>query len=61
MKNLKIRFELLDVALKELGESDSSIEYAPHIRECFDTVIRELNDIIDVLDIKKLDIDNYFL
>ena len=54
-------FEKLDKALKELGESDSSVEYAPHIRECFDDVIKELNKIKSQLNAEIKDIGYYFL
>ena len=42
---LKNYFEELDEHIKELGQSDSSIEYAPHIRNKFDKVIYSLNKI----------------
>lgn len=38
-------FNELDRHLKNLGQSDSSIEYAPHIREEFDKVVKSLNNI----------------
>lgn len=49
--NLKLQdyFKELDTNLKELGMSDSSIEYAPHIRDEFDKVIYSLNKIKNYL------------
>jgi hypothetical protein len=35
----------LDEVLTSLGKSDSSVEYAPHIREEFDKVIEKLNQL----------------
>ena len=32
-------FNELDIALKNLGQSDSSIEYAPHMRLPFDDIL----------------------
>ncbi|MED2945416.1 hypothetical protein VSK91_19750 [Bacillus swezeyi] len=42
-------FKELDTNLKELGMSDSAVEYAPHIRDEFDKVINSLNKIKNYL------------
>jgi hypothetical protein len=38
-------FKELDSKLGDLGKSDSSVEYAPHIRPEFDEVVKSLNNI----------------
>ncbi len=38
-------FNRLDEDLKELGMSDSAVEYAPHQREPFDKIIKDINEI----------------
>ncbi|MCC9021753.1 hypothetical protein [Bacillus nakamurai] len=49
--NVKLQgyFKELDTNLKELGMSDSSVEYALHIRSKFDKVIYSLNEIKNYL------------
>ncbi len=54
-------FDELDKKLKELGGSDSSIEYAPHINKHFVASIEILNKIKDELEIELKDIDYYYL
>ncbi|KAA6446748.1 hypothetical protein [Bacillus swezeyi] len=49
--NVKLQgyFKELETNLKGLGKSDSSVEYAPHIRDEFDKVIYSLNKIKNYL------------
>ncbi|MEC1437306.1 hypothetical protein P9D57_00780 [Bacillus sonorensis] len=62
--NVKLQgyFKELDTHLKELGMSDSAVEYAPHIRDEFDKVIISLNKIKNYLGGKNMTStsDNYF-
>lgn len=38
-------FQLVDDMLEKLARSDSTIEYAPHVRPHFDNMVSSLNDI----------------
>lgn len=38
-------FQKLDDYLSELGQSDSTIEYAPHAKIPFEMVVKSLNEI----------------
>ena len=38
-------FQKLDDYLSELGQSDSTIEYAPHAKNPFEMTIKSLNEI----------------
>jgi hypothetical protein len=55
-----LEFNELDKALSKLGKSDSSVEYALHIRDEFDSVVSELNKIKDKLHVKGKESDEYF-
>lgn len=53
----------LDKSLGRLGHADSSIEYASHIRDEFDNVISNLNQIKQHLDLStelQFSSDEYF-
>ena len=54
------RFDYLDAALMELGKSDGSVEYAPHLRERFNVIIEELNKIKGMLNILPKNSEEYF-
>jgi hypothetical protein len=53
-------FQKLDDYLSELGQSDSTIEYAPHARVPFDMVIKSLNEIRTYLGGDSKTRDSYF-
>lgn len=44
-KELFEHFDVLDKCLSDLGCSDSSIEYAPHIRNKFNKVVGAINNL----------------
>lgn len=44
-KELAEHFDTLDKHLSNLGSSDSSVEYAPHIREEFNMVVGAVNNL----------------
>lgn len=44
-KELAEHFDTLDEHLSSLGSSDSSIEYAPHVREKFNMVVGAINNL----------------
>jgi len=48
-EKLAICFSKLDIHLKELGKSDSSVEYASHQREPFDKIVKDVNEIKNYL------------
>lgn len=50
----------LDYSLLQLALSDSSIEYAPHIRKNFDHVVNDLNRIKEYLGDEPMESDMYF-
>ena len=50
----------LDEALSRLAKSDSSVEYAIHIRENFDEVISCLNAVKKNMNMNTKDTDTYF-
>lgn len=50
----------LDTYLYQLAQSDSSVEYAPHIREEFDGVVKCVNEIRSYLGGSSKDIEEYF-
>ena len=56
------QFNDLDKALTGLGESDSTVEYAPHVREEFDKVIAKLNEVKKCVGLVSLirNSDSYF-
>lgn len=60
MDYCKELFNKLDNKLIILAKSDSSIEYAPHIRDSFNDVINELNNIKIILNIKTKTSNSYF-
>jgi hypothetical protein len=45
VSTLEKYFKQLDESLSELVQSESTIEYAPHVREPFDKVVAAINDI----------------
>jgi hypothetical protein len=53
----------LDEALTSLGKSDSSVEYAPHIREEFNKVIEKLSQLKTKMGYVRFEnsSDDYFL
>lgn len=59
-ETLTTYFEQLDKHLSELGQCDSTIEYAPHARKPFDLIIRSLNEIKTCLGVECKNIDSYF-
>lgn len=59
-KTLQKYFKKLDENLSELGQSDSSVEYAPHVREPFDKVIESLNEIRTYLGEYPIKVNQYF-
>ena len=50
----------LDQALSKLGKSDSSVEYANHIRDEFNNVIDKVNELKKVLGGNIKSSDDYF-
>ncbi|NUJ17485.1 hypothetical protein FKN04_12955 [Bacillus glycinifermentans] len=59
-KKLQRYFKKLDEKLSELGQSDSSVEYAPHVREPFDKVVESLNEIRTYLGGYPIKVNRYF-
>lgn len=47
----------LDEALIDLARSDSSVEYAPHIREPFNLVVDKLNKLKEEMKFESIIID----
>jgi len=61
-KIIQKRLMFLDDAIKQLSKSDSSIEYANHIRNKFDDVVLMLNELKLELGVGEIveNIDWYF-
>ena len=59
-RGINKKFDSLDVVLMELGKSDSSVEYAPHLREKFNEVVVQLNHIKGMLNILPKNSEEYF-
>ncbi|MNW69651.1 hypothetical protein D3C74_487130 [compost metagenome] len=53
-------FTELDIHLKKLTDSDSSIEYAPHIRNEYENVVSLINEIRIYLGGSPKNIQEYF-
>lgn len=59
-KSLKDYFKQIDIYLSELGQSDSTIEYAPHARNPFEKLVVSLNELKLHLGEEVKIIDSYF-
>lgn len=59
-KELNSLFKILDGNLSELAQSNSSIEFADHVRKHFDSSIDALNSIKKFLHIDNHSKDYYF-
>ena len=53
-------FEQLDKNLRKLGQSDSSVEYASHIRGEFDEVLNSLNELKRYCNVEVFESECYF-
>jgi len=59
-KSLQDYFKQIDKYLSELGQSDSTIEYAPHARNPFDKLIESMNELKLHLGEESKPVDTYF-